>query len=73
MNIVHNYYFYFEYNLDLGLHLGDELVSVNEANLQGVTHLEAVQKLRNSKGPVVILKVKPNRILEGPGLFIKLN
>lgn len=49
----------------LDLHLGDELVYVNEASLVGVTHSEAVQKLRNCKGPSVQLRVKTNRILEG--------
>ncbi len=47
------------------LHLGDELVYVNEASLQGVSHSEAVQKLRNCKGPFVLLRVQSNRILEG--------
>lgn len=46
------------------IHLGDELISVNGTNLQGVSHEDAVQKLRNSKGPVVILRVRSNRILE---------
>lgn len=49
----------------LDLHLGDELVYVNEASLMGATHSEAVQKLRNCKGPSVQLRVRTNRILEG--------
>ena len=55
-----NFYFF-----KAEIHLGDELISVNGANLQGVSHEDAVQKLRNSKGPVVILRVRSNRILEG--------
>lgn len=46
------------------LNLGDELLAVNGEPLHGLTHAEAVAKLRGA-GSTVVLRVRPNQTLGG--------
>ena len=46
------------------LNLGDEILAVNGEPLHGLTHSEAVAKLKGA-GPVVVLRVRPNQTLGG--------
>lgn len=45
------------------LRLGDEILAVNGHSLQGLSHGQVVDKLRNA-GPTVTLLVRPNQALE---------
>ena len=49
------------------LRLGDEILAVNGHSLQGLAHTDAVHLLREA-GPTVVLRVKPNQMLEGQQL-----
>lgn len=46
------------------LRLGDEILAVNGQPLQGMPHAQAVHYLRTA-GPTVVLRVRPNQMLEG--------
>lgn len=46
------------------LNLGDEILAVNGQPLNGLTHKEAVAKLKGA-GSSVVLRVRPNQTLGG--------
>ena len=46
------------------LNLGDEILAVNGEPLNGLTHKEAVAKLKGA-GSTLILRVRPNQTLGG--------
>lgn len=46
------------------LNLGDEILAVNGEAMHGLTHGEAVAKLKGA-GPTVVLRVRPNQALGG--------
>ena len=46
------------------LNLGDEILAVNGQSLNGLTHKEAVARLKGV-GSTVILRVRPNQTLGG--------
>lgn len=51
------------------LNLGDEILAVSGQPLNGLTHKEAVAKLKGA-GSTVILRVRPNQTLGGEFLYI---
>ena len=46
------------------LHLGDVILAVNGHSLQGMSHSDAVERLRNA-GTSVMLRIRPNQTLGG--------
>lgn len=53
------------------LRLGDVILAVNGRSLQGASHAEAVLRLKQA-GATVLLRIKPNQVLEGMRTWIPL-
>lgn len=54
----------FIYGTASSLNLGDEILAVNGRPLNGLTHKEAVSRLKGA-GSTVTLRVRPNQALGG--------
>ena len=54
-------------NVASSLNLGDEILAVNGQPLNGLTHKEAVARLKGA-GLTLILRVRPNQALGGTQL-----
>ena len=53
------------------LRLGDVILAVNGRSLQGASHSEAVTRLKQA-GPTVLLRIRPNQVLEGEAALIEI-